>query len=177
MRMMLAAGLIALAAQASAMPYFRPIDPARPRLSAGAFIDPSDAGNSQAGTALAIFTHSPADGCLLPSVACVDWTPLAVGFSAGGGRTTLGLGPSANAAPLARALLLRAVEKVTPEDQYLGLKDSLAPGRSSGSDISVAFGPSLAWNVVERGVILPVNRWKGGFRVFAGAAWKFGKQP
>lgn len=177
MKTMLAAALIALAAQVSAAPYFRPLDLSAPRFSAGVLLDPAGGAAPAAFTSAAIVTHSPEDGCLFPSIACVDWSPLTIGGSFGGSRGTLGVGPSANMAPIMRAGLLLAVEKLTPDDQFLDLKDRLGVGSQSPSDVTVALGPSLAWNVIEGGTVLPINRWKGAVRVTIGAAWKLGRRP
>lgn len=158
---------LALEIPASAAPYFRPLDLASPHFVAGAFVDPQDPGNSAAGSALALVTHSTVDGCLLPSVVCEDWTPLAVGLSVNGGKVLVGAGPSVNLAPIFKAGLLRGLNALTAEESYLGLKSSLGSVPISGPDVTMSFGP--AW------VFSPTENWKGYFRVFAGAAWRIGK--
>jgi hypothetical protein len=159
--------LVLAATSARATPYFRPLDLASPHIVAGAFIDPKDPGNSAAGSALALVTHSTTDGCLLPSIVCEDWTPLAVGFSVNGGRVLIGAGPSVNLAPVFKSLALRGLNAVTGEENYLGLKSSLGSVPITGPDVTMSFGP--AW------VVSPSENWKGYFRVFAGAAWRIGK--
>lgn len=157
--------LLFAAATAKATPYFRIMDPAHPHLSAGAFVDPIEPGNTSAGTSLALVTHSPADGCLLPTFVCENWSPLTVGFSANAGRALLGVGPSFNVAPVLKAGLLKVVDTITAEDKYLGLKSSLSSEPLSKSDLSTAIGPNLVFS--------PSERWKGRLSLFCGAAWRF----
>lgn len=162
-RILLAASLLAaVSAPAAARPYFRLLDLSKPQTSVGAFIDPADVKETLAGSAVAVITHSPKDGCLLPRLACVDWTPFGMGYAAGGGHHRLTVGPSANLAPMVKAGLYGLLERFSNPDRYLGLKSTLAPVRS-GRDFSVAFGP--AW------VVSPTA--PPSFRVFTGAAWYF----
>lgn len=157
--------LLLAAGSANAQPYFRPIDLAHPRISAGAYVDPITPGQSAVGSALALVTHSTKDGCLLPTIVCEDWTPMAVGFSVNGGHALFGIGPSFNLAPLVKSALLSAVNAVTAEDTYKGLKSSLGSEPITGPDVTMSFGP--AW------VISPTENYKGYFRIFAGGAWRF----
>ena len=157
--------LMALAVRANAAPYFRIIDPLKPQISAGAFIDASDPGNSSVGSMLALVTHSTRDGCLMPSITCEDWVPFAVGFAEKNGKAIFAVGPSINLAPLAKSLLLRGFNAVTDSWSYAGVKASLGSESLDRQDISVSFGPALA--------VAPLEAWKGYFRVFVGAAWKF----
>lgn len=147
---------------AQAAPYFRLLDLSKPQVSAGAFVDPAYPAQTSVGSVLAVVTHSPKDGCALPRIACVDWTPLGVGYSAGGGHHRLTVGPSANLAPIVKNALYRALVQLSEEDRYLGLKSTLSPRRSD-TDLTVAFGPS--W------VVSPTA--PPGARIFAGAAWAF----
>lgn len=164
--LLLAAMFVVFTAVSSeATAYFRLIDPAHPHLSAGAFIDPVTPGDTSAGTSLALITHSPVDGCYLPSVVCENWAPLTVGVSAHSGRVLLGVGPSFNLAPLVKAGLLKVVNAVTQEDHYQNLKSLLSSEPLSQSDLSISFGPDLVLN--------PSEKWKGHLLIFTGAAWRF----
>lgn len=165
MREIIIAALLVLATQSEASPYFRILDISKPQISAGAFIDPTDTGNTSYGSMLALATHSNRDGCLLPSISCEDWSPLGVGFATKSGKTIFALGPSFNLAPLAKALLFKAFNAVTGPESYQGVKSALSSESLDRQDISLSFGP--AWAVV------PQDAWKGYFRCFAGAAWRF----
>lgn len=158
----LAAVLTNLVNTVHAAPYFRLLDLSRPQVSAGAFVDAEDPAMTSVGSVLAVVTHSPKDGCLLPRIACVDWTPLGVGYAGGGGHHRLTLGPSANLAPIIKNMLYQALLRFSDEDRYQGLKSTLRPLKSD-TDLSVAFGP--AW------VVSPTSA--PGPRVFAGASWAF----
>lgn len=162
MRNLILAAIVTLPAGVQAAPYFRLLDLSKPQVSAGAFVDPSDPADTLAGTTLAVVTHSPKDGCLLPRLACVDWTPLGIGYAAGGGHHRLAMGPSANLAPMVKGALYNALLRFSADDRYLGLKSTLSPSRSP-KDLSAAFGPS--W------VVSPTA--KPSLRIFAGAAWYF----
>ncbi len=93
-------GLMLLAAQTQASPYFRFYGwdnqahslsaeaLSHPQPVAGALIDPKDLGQTRTAALLPIITHSPNDGCLFPSIVCEDWTPLAVGASINAGKAT-----------------------------------------------------------------------------------------
>lgn len=157
--------LLMLTSNAIASPYFRLINTKEPQISAGAFIDPENPGNSSAGTMLALITHSTRDGCALPTVICEDYTPLAIGFATKSGRTIFAFGPSLNLAPLVKSGLFWFVTKVTKEENYQGVKDSLSSENLDRKDISLSFGPALAFS--------PIDNWKGFFRIFSGAAWRF----
>lgn len=164
---LLAVVLSCLGARAQGAPYLRPLDLSRPHIIGGAYIDPATPGSSAVGSAVGLLTHSTVDGCLLPSVVCEDWTPMAAGFSVNGGRVLLGVGPSVNLAPLAKAGLLRGLNAITDEGSYQNLKSSLGSVPIGGPDVTMSFGP--AW------VVSPTENWKGYFRIFVGAAWRIGK--
>ncbi len=159
--------LAALAAPSKAAPYFRPLDLAHPHLSAGAYVDPVAPGQTSAGTSVALITHSVADGCEFPTVVCMDWTPLAAGFSVNGGRYLVGIGPSWNLAPVFKAFALKGLNMVTKPESYAGLKDSLGSVPIAGPDVTMSFGPAF--------VLSPQENWKGYCRIFAGGMWRFGK--
>lgn len=164
MKTMIAA-LLLMPCLAHAAPYFRLLDLAKPQISAGAFIDPTDPGNSSVGSMLTIVSHSTRDGCLLPSITCEDWVPLSVGFAEKNGKAIFAIGPSINLAPLAKSLLLRGFNAVTESGSYPGVKASLWSESLDRQDISVSFGPALA--------VAPLESWKGYLRMFVGAAWRF----
>lgn len=154
--------------------YFRLIDPARPHKVVGAFIDPTDLDATSAGTAVALVTHSTSDGCFMPSVICEDWSPLMAGLSYNAGRFQFNAGPALNLTPLAKRGILGMLNLLTADETISGVKSLLGSEPVNGPDVSVSFGPALAVTPIERGIILPLNQWRGKFRVFAGAALKFG---
>lgn len=163
-----------LPATASAGPYFRLIDPARPVKSVGAYIDPVNTGNTAAGTAVALVTHSVRDGgCLVPSIACLDWSPLTAGLGYNGGRFQLNIGPAVNLTPVAKLGLLALLNKFTETETLRGTKSILGSQPIKGPDVSFAFGPALNIAPVERGVIIPISEWRPRLRIFAGAALSF----
>ncbi len=84
---------------AHASPYFRPLDIAHPQPVLGALIAPDTLKTSEAASLLPLITHSPKDGCILPSIVCEDWTPLAVGASMTAGNITFDVAPLANVVP------------------------------------------------------------------------------
>lgn len=160
--------LSAVAVAPVAGPYMRPLDLRAPRLIAGGYFDVERVGESQAGTALALFTHATEDGCLLPSVVCMDWTPLAAGVLAKPGDVKFAFGPVFNAAPVLKAGLLRGLAFVTKDDALPGLKRALGSEPLDGPGASVSIGP--AW------VVAPAENFKGYFRVFLGGELRFGKK-
>ncbi len=161
---------------AKASPYFRLIDPARPQKVVGAFIDPLDLGDTSAGSAVALVTHATEDGCILPSVICEDWSPAVAGLSYNAGRFQFNIGPAMNMTPLVKRALLGGLNLVTASPTLAGVKSLLGSEPISGPDISFSFGPALNVAPIERGIILPLNQWRGKFRIFAGAAFKFGTE-
>lgn len=152
-------------------PYFRPLDLKHLQISAGAFVDPTS-GDTDFGSMLAIFTHSPADGSITGTNTV--WTPLAIGGGWNGtGNGFMAVGPSANFAPVAKALLLKGLELATKEDRYMSLKSLLSPKTEDGPDITCSFGPSVLVNLIEGGDFVAIKRWRAQTRIFAGAAWGF----
>jgi len=158
----------AMPSRAQEGPYLRPIDLARPQLVAGAYLDPQAIGSTEGGTALALLTHSTEDGCLLPSLVCMDWTPLAAGFVAKPGDIKFAFGPLFNLAPVLKAGLLRGLNFATKDGTLPGLKSALGSEPVSGPSATVSIGP--AW------VIAPQERFKGYLRVFIGGELRFGKK-
>lgn len=167
------AALVCFCSSAQAGPYFRLVNPDHVNKVAGAFIDPVSLGNTSVGTAVALVTHSTADGCLLPQVVCEDWSPALVGLSVNGGRVLFNMGPAVNLTPIVKLGLLRLLTSLTQTETVAGTKALLGSQPVGGPDVSVSFGPALAVAPIEGGVLLPVNAWKGRFRIFAGAALKF----
>jgi hypothetical protein len=162
--------LLLAALPAWAGPYFRLIDPLHPKTTLGGFYDPTGKEGPAYGTTVAIVTHSTQDGSLLKIIQ-EDWVPLGVGGGYSAGAAFMALGPSANLAPVAKGALLALVEKVTAEGSYQNVKDYLSPPKDSKPDISMAMGPAFSFKPVEGGDFLPVGRWRGAIRLFAGAAW------
>lgn len=154
-------------------PYFRLMDPAHPHKVAGAFIDPVNPGNTSVGTAFAIITHSVKDGCLMPRVTCENWSPLVAGLSVNGGRVQFNAGPAMNLTPAVKIGIWHILNSATNSDTLSGIKSMLSSQPIGGPDVSFSFGPALAVAPIERGVILPINAWKGKFRIFSGAAFRF----
>ena len=170
--------LIALSVSANAAPYFRLIDPNRPVKAIGAYIDPINPGNTAVGTAVALVTHSVRDGgCLIPSIACFDWSPATVGLGYNGGRFQLNIGPAANLTPVAKLGLLALLNKFsgseTLSETLSGVKSILGSQPISGPDISFSFGPALNIAPIERGIIIPISEWRGRLRIFSGAEMRF----
>jgi len=150
--------LLVLAPAAHATPYFRPIDPAHPQPVAGALIAPAALGDSSGAALLPIFTHSPKDGCLLPSIVCEDWTPLAVGASLNAGKITFDVAPLANVLPWMQNGLLA----VTPAS-WAWAQKILAPA-AGGEPVTFSAGPVWEYKQLTN---------KGYFRVFTGLALHF----
>lgn len=157
----LVTALLLIASAAQATPYLRPNagfkDPAHPQLIAGALLDPLSLDKTSGGSMLPVFTHSPKDGCLLPSIVCESWTPFAVGGSMNAGKVTLDIGPIANVLPWAQAGALSIVPA-----KWDGLVKVLSPS----PDQSVTFSAGPIWEYNQR-----ANR--GYFKVFTGLQLNF----
>lgn len=154
--------LAPLAAQAG--PYFRLYDPQHPHINTGAYLDPSSPGNTEAGISLALITHSPNDGRLIQSIPD-DWSPLTVGGSMNHGDLFFSIGPSFNLSEPVKWFFRKAFNALADEDKYDNLRGLLAPANPAAKDATVSISPS--W------VILPTDGWRGQFRLFCGAAWRF----
>lgn len=173
MRKIIVSVVLVCAVSANAGPYFRFIDPANPYKVVGAFIDPINTGNTSAGSAVALVTHSVSGGCLLPSVVCEDWSPAIAGLSYNAGRFQFNVGPAINLTPIAKQAVLGLLNLVTKSETAQGVKSILGSQPISGPDLSFSFGPALNVAPIERGIILPLSEWRGKFRIFTGAALKF----
>ncbi len=165
--------IAAMFASNASAAYFRFMDPSHPTKVVGAFIDPIDLGKTSASAPVAIVTHAVKDGCLFPTLACLDWSPLVAGLGYNGGRFEFNVGPAANLTPIAKGAILALLDKLTADETLSGVKSILGSQPISGPDVSLSFGPALNVAPIERGVILPLSEWKGRFRVFAGAAFRF----
>lgn len=154
---MLAAALICFGVEAQATPYFRLLDPKHPQPVVGALLAPEDLGQTGAASMLPLITHSPTDGCFLPSLVCEDWTPLSVGASANSGNFTFDVAPLANVLPWMQTAALA----VTPSS-WQGIQRIL----SSSLDRSVTFSAGPVWEYQQA-------KNKGFFRVFTGLSLHF----
>ena len=145
-------------APVSAAPYFRPIDFAHPQPIVGALVDPTDLGQSSAASLLPIFTHSPKDGCQLPSIVCEDWTPLAIGAAINAGKVTFDVAPLANVLPwmanAGRAIIASG---------WTSLR-SILNYNSLGDPITFSAGPVWEYSQLRN---------KGSFKLFTGLALHF----
>lgn len=155
--MKLAAAILFLAVSAQANPYFRLMNPSHPQMVAGALIDPSSLGNSEAASLLPIFTHSPADGCLFPSIVCEDWSPLAVGASMNAGKITLDVAPLANVLPWFQNAALAVIP-----DKWAGIRGVLAP--TPGNAVTFSAGPVFQYRQANN---------HGYFKLFTGLSLHF----
>lgn len=145
-----------------AKPYFRFIDPAHPQISMGVFHDMKD-GGSPAGASLALITHSPSDGCIIPGV-CTSWTPLSLGGTTD--RNSLAVGTSANILPVMRAFGKALLDLLTADTSFTNVKDILSDPKTGKPDITFAAGPQFALHKCGKDVC-------GFFPVFIGGAWNF----
>ena len=156
--------------------YFKLIDLAHPQLSAGALIDPGDLKETLAVTDVAIVTHSNKDGSLIPQswqslLPPESWVPLQVGGGGNAGSYIMNIGSSYNFIPVVKNLALKLIDKAAKPESFAGLRRALAP--STNQEFALAAGPSIHWDLMEHGEPLSPVRWRGEFRWFTGAAWKF----
>lgn len=151
MKTILSLVILLAATRASALPYFRPLDFAHPQPLVGAAIDPTDLRQSRAVSLLPIFTHSPKDGCLLPSLVCEDWTPLAVGASLNSGKLTFDVAPLANVLPWMQT----AAGAALPES-WTAARRVLAP--VDGAPVTFSAGPMWEYRQsTDKGYFLVVT--------------------
>lgn len=156
MKTLLAALLLAASMPAQAAPYFRLVNLAHPDPVAGALVAPEDLKNSAAASLLPIFTHSPVDGCLLPSIVCEEWTPLAVGASMNSGRLTLDVAPLANVLPWVQQGALALLPA-----SWAGVRAVFTPTPPLSQPVTFSAGPVWEYQQATN---------KGYFRVFTGVA-------
>lgn len=155
---MLAAALICFGSTANAAPYFRLLDPAHPRPVVGALIDPSALGQTESASLLPLITHSPADGCLFPTVLCEDWSPLSVGASMNAGKATFDVAPLANVLPWMKT----AGQALVP--QGWTVLRSVVDYNPSGDAVTFSAGPVWEYSQLNN---------HGYFKVFTGLALQF----
>ncbi len=137
--------LLALAVKVQANPYFRPLDFQHPVTIAGAAINPSNLHDSRGVVLVPVFTHSPADGCLLPSIVCEDWTPAAIGASMNAGKLTFDFAPMANVLPWMQSGL-RSITPASWSSVNALLIPSAPNTNASGSQSgSVTFSAGPMW--------------------------------
>ena len=149
---------LAICAQrAVASPYFRPLDFSHSQPVVGALMDPTDLGNTEMASLLPIFTHSPKDGCLMPSIVCEDWSPLAVGVAVNAGKVTFDVGPIANVLPWMQAGALAVLP-----DSWTAARQFFQAGPTG----PVTFSGGPVWEYSQRTD-------KGYFKVFSGVALHF----
>ncbi len=160
MKKLIVAVSLMIVGKAQAAPYFRPIDLAHIQQSGGVYYGTD--GRGQAGTAVALITHSTKDGCLLPSVVCEDWSPLTFGGTFTGPNKLLAIGPSFNLAPLIKAGGLGLLNSVTKPETLSGVKEALASPHSDA--IKLALSVNWAYD--------PAGN-KGYLKFFVGPAWQF----
>lgn len=140
------AALICLGSIAPAAPYLRTPFNGGPTVAyTGIFIDPREPGKTTVGNEIALVTHDPKDGCLLPSIVCEQWVPVATGLSVNAGRVYWDIGPTVNVFPWMVAAM-----------DSLGLETWFSPPDSS---LSFAAGPKLGLNPITNGKFMPINRW------------------
>ena len=162
MKKLLFVPLMFMVLSAQATPYFRLLDISNPQISMGIFHDLAN-GNSPAGASLALITHSPADGCLIPGV-CTSWTPLSVGATTD--RNSLGIGTSANILPIMRTLTSFALDLFTPVGAFTNLKGFFADPKTGKPDIIFAAGPQAMGHLCGKDICVR-------FPVFFGTQWNF----
>mgnify|MGYP001446273435 CR=1 FL=1 len=131
------ASRIASAGMLGLYPYFRPLDVHHLQPIAGALIDVKDIQNTEMTGLVPLLTHSPMDGCMLPSIVCEDWTPLAVGFSANAGSWTLAAGPVFNILPIMQVAALAVTPYSLP-----GIRKVLG---SSSPNVTFSAGPNAEY--------------------------------
>jgi hypothetical protein len=129
------------------------------------FAPGSDIPQTLGGSEVPLLMHSHEDGhLLLPNE---DYALLAVGAagSIGGGRFLVLIGPTFNVAPAGSAMLLAALNTLSPTG-FWNLKTHLMAMGTSSSDAGLCLGPKFAFDSLQN--------FKGYFMVFAGGWLKFG---
>lgn len=157
MKNIITAGLVLIASTAFANPYFRLVNLSHPQMVAGALLDPQNLGNSEGASLLPIFTHSPSDGCLLPSIVCENWSPLAIGASMKAGKVTLDVAPVANVLPWFQSAALAVIP-----DKFANVRSVLAP--APGNAVTFSAGPAWQYRQANN---------HGYLRIFTGLALYF----
>lgn len=172
MKFLITAFFVLSAITSSATPYFRtPFTPGEKihKLS-GAAINPTELKETSFVTEVALITHSTKDGCVMPSIVCEDWTPLAIGPSYNAGKFQVIFGPIVNLAPATKNLLKSGLDMITSPDSLTGIKSMLS---DNTGDITISFGPQTLINPISHGVFMPINKWTPTERIFAGSELRF----
>src|SRR5262249_45371407 len=126
-----------------------------PYMIAGALIDPKTLKNTSGGSLLAVVHHSPKDGCLMPSIVCEDWAPVATGASMNAGKITFDVGPVFNVLPWMET----EASSLLPDGN---VKSLIAP--MPNSPVTFSAGPMWEYQQLTN---------KGYFKVFTGLALQF----
>jgi hypothetical protein len=157
----LALALLFVATSAQAGPYFRVIDPAHPKIAAGACADPVNVGNSSQCSLVSVVSHSHNDGFLLfPGE---DWSLLGIGYALSGEQKALIGGPSVNLSAVPLDATTWAMQKLYPGSAATLMLET-AQKAAALSPLNVSFGPMWMYDPVAN---------HGYFRLFCGAAWQF----
>lgn len=152
-------GLLALLLSTSAFatPYFRLVDPSHPQPVVGALFSLDGIKQTEGTSLLPLITHTPKDGCLLPSIVCEDWSPLSVGAAFHAGKITLDVAPLANVLPWIDVVIQSALP-----DNYLSPIHWVQA--QNGQAITFSAGPVFEYQQLTN---------KGYFRLFTGLALHF----
>ena len=157
MKKLIAIVLFALPTYSAAAPYFRPINVAKPVTVAGALIA-EDTKQSEGTLMIPLLTHSTRDGCLLPSIVCEDWSPIAIGPSVNAGEWSLAIAPLFNVLPW-----MSAGAKMLIPDKYTSLRSMITP---AAGEQQVTFSAGPTW-------LYKSSTNKGYYRTFVGLALHF----
>lgn len=152
--------VVCLSGLASAGPYFRFVDPAHPQPVVGAFYSPSD-GSAETGSLLPIITHSPKDGCSIPSIVCEDWSPLALGFNKSGSAYVIDVAGGLDLVPLIQKFGTGLLDLVSGPAFAPGLRAILTP-TVPGQEVDVRLS---IWPSYRQGLSF---KKAGVFRIFIG---------
>jgi len=126
--------------------YFRFFDPNHPQPAVGAFKN-LKTGDGAVGFLIPVITHSPKDGCLLPSIVCLDWSPLAIGAKKRGDTGDIAVGAGFNLLPLVQGLGTKVLDLIVSKPAAPGLRELLKPTQSGSTvDIRISLWPSLLWD-------------------------------
>lgn len=159
--------------------YFRFVGPGNYHVYDGALFSAKGLSGTQNATVLALVTHSPADGSLLPPAwtnagYAETWAPLVIGGCYGNGQASLNPGTLINIGPQLQAALLNGMNYLAP-DAFPNAKTFLINQAKPGAtDITFAFGILPSAQVIQHGTFMPFNKWWGDpVRYYAGPALHF----
>lgn len=178
MLLLLLALTVGLRLPSSAEPYFTPVGPGHYHTGLGALFDPAGdpVKETQIGTELALLMHkADPDNSMLPAFLAqsgfAETWAVAAGFANGAGRNSLTVGPTFNIMGWMKAPVYKLLERNTEAENYKGLKAIFNPNPSGYDD--AAAGPMFVIEPIHNGVILPINKWTGRFKMWAGKSWVF----